>query len=106
MQDEIIAVRLMTIASSGLLIFFIGLGLYLFREPVTENIRFFLPIPPIGVAAYIFVFSTFTYYDGRLIENLRDIALEMVLGAIVAGGTFFILALGNLIVSFVLRRII
>jgi hypothetical protein len=106
MQDETISVRLLTIAASGLLIFLIGLLLYLFRVPVGRNMRFFLPIPPIGVAAYIFVFSTYTYYGGRLLGNLGTISREIMLGSLVAGGTFLVLTIGNLLVSFLLRRMI
>lgn len=38
-----------------------GLPLYPFRATVGRHMRFLLPIPPLGVAAYVFVFNVFKF---------------------------------------------
>lgn len=106
MQDDVFNVRTLTIASTGLLIFLFGLGLYIFRDLVAKNVRFFLPIPPIGVAAYIFVFSTYTYYGGQLTGNMRPVIRELFAGTGMAAAAFFLLSAGNLAVCFLLKRLL
>jgi len=50
MQDEILKVNILSIIAAGFLMLLTGLLLYFFRDIVTKNVRFFLPIPPLGVA--------------------------------------------------------
>jgi len=60
MNDEMLKVNILTITIAGLLMMLTGVVLYLFRDIVSINIRFFLPIPPLGVAAYVFVSDSLT----------------------------------------------
>jgi hypothetical protein len=38
-----------------------------------------MPIPPLAVAAYIFVFNMYVYYRGNLPERTVDIVKEIIL---------------------------
>ena len=64
--NELLKVNLLVLTVSEFVMLLTGLGLFVFRDEVSTNLRFFLPIPPIGVAAYIFVFNMLNYYDGKL----------------------------------------
>lgn len=94
MNDEMVRVNILTITVAGLLMMLTGVLLYIFRGIVTSNVRFFLPIPPLGVAAYVFVFNLFNYYDGKLPTNPLDTARELAISAVISGVVFcgFIIA--------------
>ena len=72
MEEDFLKLNMLTIAASGFLILLTGVLLYVFRDPVSRNLSFFLPIPPIGVAAYIFVFNMFRYYEGATRERMGE----------------------------------
>lgn len=97
MNPEALKTSTLSIAIAGLLIVLTGLGLYLLRERIAENIRFFAPIPPLGVAAYIFVFNMFNHFGGRIPEGnwaaAREIAVSTAVAAI-AFGVFTALIVG------------
>ena len=66
MENEILKINILSIAVSGLLMLVIGIALYCFKGHIGGSMRFFLPIPPIGVAAYIYAFNMFKHYNCRV----------------------------------------
>lgn len=99
MSDDMLKVNILTISVAGLLMLLTGLCLYLLRGLVSENIRFFLPIPPIGVAAYIFVFNLFQYYDGNLPANHWDTVRELTASAVICGIVFCAFIAANVLIT-------
>ena len=94
MEDKMLKVNILAIAISGLLMFLIGGGLYLFKGFISSHIRYFLPIPPLAVAAYVFVFNMFKHYEGDLPAKKWDVIAEIcysTLAAAVIFGVFTIL---------------
>lgn len=90
MENEILKINILSIAVSGLLMLFSGIGLYYFKLAFTSGgIRYFLPIPPIGVAAYIFVFNLFKSYDGRLPEKTMAVVSEIFISTAISSLIFF-----------------
>ncbi|MCJ7537707.1 MAG: hypothetical protein MUO57_19450, partial [Anaerolineales bacterium] len=89
--------NLLAIAVSGLLTMLAGIILYLFRGSIAINIRYLLQIPPLGVAAYIFAFNFFRYYNGSLPDKFAITAREIIYSTLISAGIFFIFT-----VSFVL----
>ena len=89
MEYDVIKTNLLAIAAAGLLILLTGLFLYLIRDHISENTRYFMPIPPLGVAAYIFAFNMFRHYNGKMPPTAamaaREIALSTAVAAIVFG---------------------
>lgn len=79
MEEEILKTNILSITVSGLLILLTGALFLIFRDAVSRNLRFVLPIPPLGVAAYIFVFNLYVYYGGRLPENRWETGKEILL---------------------------
>lgn len=90
MENEVIKTNLLAIAVSGLLTMLAGIALYFFRTSIADNIRYLLQIPPLGVAAYIFSFNLFRYYNGNLPDNFAEAAREILISTLVSAGVFLI----------------
>ena len=106
MEEDLLKLNMLTITASGLLMLLSGIVLYLFRDSVSNNLRFFLPIPPIGVAAYIYVFNMFRHYQGHLPENLAGIIREVVISSFFVLGVFAVFVILNISITYILNRII
>ena len=104
MDEDILKVHMLTIAVMGFLILVTGLVLYLFRDVISKNLRFFLPIPPIGVASYIFVFNMFRTYGGTLPGGAWQTLREIAYGTLIMMGVFFTFAALNAFLTNLLRR--
>ena len=83
-------INFLTIAGTGLLMLLAGLLLFVLQDSIGHYRRFFLAVPPLGVAAYVFVFNVFQHYDGRLPERPWQIVTEVLTGTAVAAGVFFV----------------
>jgi hypothetical protein len=83
-------VNILAIAGTGLMMMLTGLLLFAFADSVGQYRRFFLPIPPLGVAAYVFVFNLFQHYEGGLPARRFGTALEIVSGTAIAAAVFFV----------------
>ncbi|MBI5649827.1 MAG: hypothetical protein HZC40_05170 [Chloroflexi bacterium] len=105
MDDEMLKVNILTITVAGFLMLLTGVLLYLFRNSVSENIRFFLPIPPLGVAAYIFVFNLFNYYRGDLPGTVWDTTRELLYSAVASGIVFCVFITANVAITYWLKKI-
>jgi hypothetical protein len=90
MENEVIKTNLLAIAVSGLLTMLAGIILYFFRTSIAGNIRYLLQIPPLGVAAYIFAFNFFRYYNGSLPDSFSITVREIVYSTLISAGVFFI----------------
>ena len=66
MNTEVLKTTILSIVTMGVVITLSGVVLYYFRDQVGQYMRYLLPIPPIGVAAYVFVYNMFGKYDGKL----------------------------------------
>ncbi len=105
MNDEMLKVNILSITVAGLLMLLTGLLLYVFRDVVTKNVRFFLPIPPLGVAAYVFVFNMFGFYNGNLPRDLGVIVRELLASAVISGVVFCAFIVANLALTYWLKQL-
>lgn len=80
MNQTLLKINLFAIIGFGLLVFFFGLGLFFFRNQIAPNLRYFLPLPPLGVAAYVFVFNLYGYFEGQMPANKMDLLKELLMG--------------------------
>ena len=104
MNPELLKTNTLSIAAAGLLTVLTGIVLYLLRDELSDNVRFFLPIPPVAVAAYIFVFNMYNHYDGQLPSGRWTAAREVILSTAItaiAFGIFTLLIIGA--INFVKR---
>jgi hypothetical protein len=88
MEDETLKTNLLAIAGSGLLILLTGIFFLVFKNVVSKNLRFLLPIPPLGVAAYIFVFNMYVHYGGSLPKNTWGTVKEIILSIAISSTIF------------------
>lgn len=96
MEDEILKINILAITISGLLMMIAGIVLYYAKDHLSGGaVRFFLPIPPVGVAAYIFVFNMFKHYQGSVPP--RSVLLSEMFWATIASGFFFVFFIAVLI---------
>ena len=83
-------INILTIAGTGLMMLLTALLLLLFEGSVAQYRRFFLPIPPLGVAAYVFVFNLFQDYNAELPRMPGAMLIEVVSGTAIAGAVFLV----------------
>ena len=106
MEDDLLKLNMLTIAAAGFMMLLSGLLLYLFRDSISENLRYFLPIPPIGVAAYIFVFNMFRHYEGHLPANASGTIREVINSAVIVFAVFTIFVVLNISITYFLKKIL
>jgi hypothetical protein len=88
MEDDILKTNLLAIAVTGLLLLVTGTALYIFRNQIAGNSRYILPIPPLGVAAYVFVFNMYRHYNTNLPLRTWDMVKEIVYSTALAAVFF------------------
>ena len=104
MNQELLKINILSIAVAGFLILLTGVVLYFFRDYVSDNVRFFMPLPPLAVAAYIFVFNMYRHYGGALPSEIWGTVKEILYStaiATIAFGVFTILLI--VIIDYVKR---
>ena len=84
-RSDLVREKILLIAIMGVAMFLAGVGLYLLAERVAPHWRFLLPVPPISVAAYIYVLNRIGETDaltGPLTfgEDVIDLLLQTVIG--------------------------
>ena len=104
MNPDVLKTNMLAIAAAGLLILLTGIALYLLRDEVSENVRFFMPIPPLGVAAYIFVFNMYSHYEGQLPEGNWVAAKEILYSTAIATIAFGFFALFIMVIVNLVKR--
>jgi membrane associated rhomboid family serine protease len=104
MDQEVLKTHLLSITAAGSLIMLFGAILYLFRDEVSGYARFFLPIPPLGVAAYIFVFNMFSHYGGTLPQGTWNTANEILYSVAFTANTFGLFTLLLIVIINYLKR--
>ena len=61
----------------GGVILLAGIFLLFYAKQISPHMRYLLPIPPIGVASYVFVYNMFSKYDGQLPASVWDTLIEI-----------------------------
>lgn len=89
-----IKINLLAILGFGLFVTLIGLLLYFFRDTLAQVVRFLLPIPPLSVAAYVFIVNVFRQYEGKMPATPLAVARELLTGTLVAALVFGVISLG------------
>lgn len=82
-----------------------GIILYFFRSSISTNIRYLLQIPPLGVAAYIFAFNLFRYYNGSLPDNFLIVSRDIIVSTLVSASIFFIFTVSFVLIIGLIARL-
>lgn len=104
MDQELLRINTLAIALAGLVLLLTGIALFLFRDHITENLRFFIQLPPIGVSAYIFVFNLYRHYDGSLPDDLWSLAREIIYSTAIVAVVFGLFVLSMIFIINFIRR--
>jgi hypothetical protein len=104
MEQEVLKTNLLSIAVAGLLMALTGILLYLFRNELSGNVRYLMPIPPLGVASYIFVFNMYQYYSGNLPGSSLATVKEILISTAVAAFFFGIFSLLLVVIISLIKR--
>lgn len=105
LRDEIVILNILTIILSGLALVIAGVAMLLFREQIMPYFKYLLPIPPISVGVYVFVFNLFKDGGGKEGAAWHLVLLEVVKASLVASFSFFIIAFFMALVIKVLMRL-
>ena len=82
MQVEAARTNLIIITSMGLAMFLLGLFLYFNASRIAPYMRYLLPLPPISVAAYIYVLNVVSVRGDRALNISKDLLVETVIGTV------------------------
>jgi hypothetical protein len=93
MEKQLLKIEILSIAGAGLLMLVTGLLLYAAKGSIGPQARFFLPIPPLGVAAYVLAFNVSRHYNGQLPDGPWILLREVVWGTAIAAAIFFAFSL-------------
>ncbi len=97
MNQALLKINLFAIIGFGLVVGIFGLVLFFFRTQIAPYLRYFLPLPPLGVAAYVFVFNLYGYFGGEMPANKMTLLKELLIGTsvmtLIFGLTTFLLVL-------------
>ncbi len=104
MPMETVRNNLIIITSMGFAMFAVGLILYTNASCVAPYMRYLLPLPPIAVAAYIYVLNVVSFKGDRAFNIGQDLLMETLIG-MVSFLLITLLLLGQYqIISFFLRK--
>lgn len=104
MDRETVKTTFMAIMVTGLLMFGMGTLMYVLRESAARYMRFLLPIPPLAVAAYIYVLNMFRSYQSSAPLTSSAVIVELLAGTAVAAVLFGLFALALYIGVTTLQR--
>lgn len=93
MNNMVIKTTILSIIFMGFLISITGIAIYFKKDLLSQYMCYLMPIPPIGVAAYVFVYNLFGKYGGKLSGNLMNSVNEIILGSAISSLVFLTIAL-------------
>jgi hypothetical protein len=93
MSSEILKTTILSIIVMGVVILLAGIALLCWKNQVAPHMRFLLPIPPIGVASYVFVNNMFSKYGGTCPRTFSHIIKEIVWASAISSISFFVFTL-------------
>ncbi len=103
MERELLKVNILSITVSGLVLALAGLALFVLRDSVAKYLRFFLPIPPIAVAAYVYVLNMFRFYNAKLPGGGWTTVRELFSGTLVATIVFSVFTTAMVVIIYFLK---
>jgi len=89
----ILKTTILSVIFMGVVILLAGIALLLWKNQIAPHMRYLLPIPPIGVASYVFVYNMFSHYGGTRPGAFTDIAKEIVWASGISSVSFFVFTL-------------
>jgi hypothetical protein len=103
-MEDSLKLNIITMASSGLAIAFAGCLVYFFRKSLVAYMPFILALPPIGVAAYVFIYRLLS--QKQLVDNHSYSVsyTDILLGGFFTSAVFIFFSFFILIAVYVFKR--
>jgi len=93
MNLTILKTTILSIVFMGVVIVLAGIASLYWKDQIAPHMRYLLPIPPIGVASYVFVYNMYSKYGGTRPGPLADSIKEIVWASGISSLSFFIFTL-------------
>lgn len=93
MNLALLKTTIFSIIFMGAVILLAGVALLFYKQHIAPYMRYLLPIPPIGVASYVFVCNMFSKYDGRTPGTAWETLVEIFLASGISFVFFFVFTL-------------
>ena len=93
MNLAILKTTILSIIFMGAVILVAGIILLIYKQQIAPYMRYLLPIPPIGVASYVFVYNMFAKYDGHRSGSVLDTLVEICWASGISFVFFFVFTL-------------
>ena len=98
-MEDSVRLNILTMAASGIAIAVAGLIIYFFRKSLPSFMPFILALPPIGVAAYVYLFRLLSQKTASNDNGYGLSFPDILLGGLLTGLAFIFFCL--LIMAFV-----
>jgi hypothetical protein len=86
----VLKTTILSIIFMGVVILMGGIILLVYKQHISPYMRYLLPIPPIGVASYVFVYNMFAKYDGHRPETVLGTLMEICWASSISFVFFFV----------------
>lgn len=90
MEEDSVVINILSIAGAGLIILITGIVFFIFKDYIDKHIQYFLPVPPIAVAAYIFVHNMYQQNSIQLSGNVIQLLKEVLMSVGIVATSFAI----------------
>ncbi len=87
-EETILKTNILSIIASGLVMALMGMVLYYFREAAAPHMWYLLTIPPVCVAAYIYVFNMYRKFNGKPPQPHTSLLFDLFTATLTAAGIF------------------
>ncbi|MBT4089345.1 MAG: hypothetical protein HN580_15360 [Deltaproteobacteria bacterium] len=87
-SETLVKTLILTISFMGIAIFISGMIAIFYREAIGPYVHLILPIPPTGVAAYVFVFNLFQKFEDGVTSNLGTVMIEVTRATVISAVVF------------------
>ena len=106
MEEDPVVINILSIAGAGLIILITGIVFLIFKDYIDKHIQFFLPIPPIAVAAYIFVYNMYQQEPSQISGNLSVLLKEVLMSVGIMAVSFAVFTVILIFFIDVFRKLI
>ena len=106
MEEDSIIINILSIAGAGLILLITGIVFLFFKDLIDKHIQYFLPVPPIAVAAYIFVYNLYQQRAVQLSEKLFEILKEVLMSVGIVSVSFAVFTVLLILFIDVFRKMI
>ena len=104
--EDSVRLNILTMAASGIAIAVVGLLIYFFRKSLYDFMPFILALPPIGVAAYVYLFRLLSQKTAAKDSGYSLSFPDIMLGGLLTGLAFIFFCLLIMALVSLLKKLV